>query len=139
MMGMRHAIALALAVGMAASPGWTQAADDAPAPEAESGTQDGLSLIEDGARLILRGLRQEMEPAVRDFRDLAEEVTPELRRWAEEMGPALRDLAGRIGDLNDYHAPEMLPNGDIILRRKVPLAPDTPDVPDMDPGGEIEL
>jgi hypothetical protein len=31
-----------------------------------------------------------------------------------------------IGDVRNYHAPEMLPNGDIIIRRRVPVA-DPPD------------
>ena len=78
---------------------------------------EGLSLIEQGARLLLRGLMAEMEPK-------------------------LRELERALDDLSAYHPPEILPNGDIILRRKVPLTPD-PDPEDdeveaEDPD-EIEL
>jgi len=40
------------------------------------------------------------------------------------LGPALRDLEEKIDDLNAYLPPEVLPNGDIIIRRKVPLLPE---------------
>jgi len=54
------------------------------------------------------------------------------------MGPAFGELMGKIDDLSVYHPPEMLPNGDIILRRKAPLDPDAPDQPPLDEG-EIEI
>jgi len=87
----------------------------------------GWSLMEEGARLMLRGLMSEMEPALRD------------------LEPAFRELQGIIGDLGVYHAPEILPNGDIILRRRVPLRPgpgddDAPGNALPPPaGGEIDL
>ena len=79
---------------------------------------------------------REMEPAMDDLRGLAEEMGPDLKRFVEEMGPAFGDLMGRIGDINAYHPPEMLPNGDIILRRKTPLEPEDETV---DPPGEGEI
>lgn len=80
--------ALALAV--------TAAAEE-PAPE---GTlRDGFSLIEEGTRLMLRGLMDDLEPALREMQD-------------------------RIGDLSSYHPPEVLPNGDILIRRRTPLLPE---------------
>ena len=39
----------------------------------------------------------------------------------------------KVGDLSAYHAPEVLPNGDIIIRRK------TPQETEPLPEGEIEL
>ncbi len=65
------------------------------------------------------------------------------------MEPALRDLAGRFSQLQGYYPPEILPNGDILLRRRpsgAPL-PDWPFLPgpgpggqeDPDPGAEIEI
>lgn len=81
----------------------------APATAQEQGDlSEGFSLLQEGTRLMLRGLLNEMEPA-------------------------LRDLGAAIDDLSAYHAPEILPNGDIILRRKVPLEPELP------PSGEIDL
>ena len=36
----------------------------------------------------------------------------------EEMGPALADLAAQVQDWSAYEAPEMLLNGDIVIRKK---------------------
>ena len=96
---------------------------------------EGLSLMERGAQMFIEGIMREMEPAMRDLQDLAEDMGPELRRFVEEMGPAFGELMGKIDDLNAYHPPEMLPNGDIILRRK------TPDEREPDPlqDDEIEI
>ena len=91
------------------------------APEAGTETEEGFSLMEEGAKLLLRGLMSEMEPALDS---MGEALT--------ELEPALRDLMLMIGDLRNYEAPEKLPNGDIIIRRKIsaPLAA---------PESEIEL
>ncbi|SPH18506.1 hypothetical protein DEA8626_02045 [Defluviimonas aquaemixtae] len=90
-------------------------------------TEQGFSLLGEGARIILRSMIDEMEPALKDLRrDFGDAMN--------EMGPALRDLAAMIGDLRNYHAPEKLPNGDIILRRKTPLEDRLPA-----PGEEIEI
>lgn len=97
--------------------------------------EENRSLIEDGARLLFEGLRRELGPALKGLRDRAEDMEPALRDFAEQMGPALRDLMSKIGDLSAYHPPEVLPNGDIILRRKTPeeLEAERP------PEGEIEI
>ncbi len=55
-----------------------------------------------------------------------------LEGLMQEIGPALKDLEGKIDDLNAYYPPEVLPNGDIIIRRKVPLAVPAPE-------GEVDL
>ncbi|MDP3961850.1 MAG: AAA+ family ATPase [Pseudorhodobacter sp.] len=102
-----------LALCLALTPVWGQ---EPPAPD------DGPSLLEEGARLLLRGLMAEMEPAIGD-----------MGKALAEMEPALRQLLALIGDIRNYHAPVMLPNGDILIRRKTP---DELAVPD---GGEIEL
>jgi len=74
------------------------AAQDAPSRESDQ-MSEGMSLLEEGTRMLLEGLMQ-------------------------ELGPALRDLEEKIDDLNAYLPPEVLPNGDIIIRRKVPLLPE---------------
>lgn len=76
-------------------------AQDSPEPE-------GRDLMSEALRLFMRGLLEEMEPAIDDFSALLE-------------------------NLDAYHAPEVLPNGDIIIRRKTPLEPEEP------APGEIEL
>ncbi|MEM8578143.1 MAG: hypothetical protein AAGF60_09855 [Pseudomonadota bacterium] len=80
------------------------------------------SLMERGAQLFLEGLLKEMEPALDEFEGLAEQIGPAFRDFAQAMGPALGDLMERIDDWTLYQAPEVLPNGDIIIRRK-PSAP----------------
>lgn len=49
-----------------------------------------------------------------------------LEQLFEEMGPALEELEGFVDDLNAYEAPEILPNGDILIRRKPDDRPATP-------------
>ncbi len=78
----------------------------------------GKSLMERGAELFLEGLRQEMEPTLEDLRGLADQLGPALQSFMQEMGPALADLAAQVQDWSVYETPEMLPNGDIIIRRK---------------------
>ncbi len=78
-----------------------------PAQAQDSDLKDGMDLMSQGTRLLLRGLMGEIEPA-------------------------LRELEGALQDLNAYHAPEILPNGDILIRRKDPKSV----VPEE---GEIDL
>ncbi|WP_170454532.1 hypothetical protein [Ruegeria arenilitoris] len=95
----------------------------APASAQDEG---GKSLMEQGAELFFEGLRKEMEPALEDLLGLAEQFGPAMQSFIEEMGPALAEIGGKVKDWSAYEAPEMLPNGDIIIRRK----PDVPDQPD---------
>lgn len=82
----------------------------AAAQEEGSDMSEGLNLLSEGTRLLLRGLVDEMEPA-------------------------LKELEGLVDDLNAYHPPEVLPNGDIIIRRRTPID----ETPEIEPGEEIEL
>lgn len=79
---------------------------------------EGPSLMERGARLFFRGLIEEMDPAMENLRDFAEEAGPAMESFMSEMGPALMDLMETVKDFSAYHPPEVLPNGDIILRKK---------------------
>lgn len=80
--------------------------------------EDSKSLMERGAELFLEGLRQEMEPTIEDLRGFAEQFGPALQSFLQEMGPALAELATEVKDWTAYETPEMLPNGDIIIRKK---------------------
>lgn len=122
--GMRHALLLAASLCLTA-----------PALSAQEDEGEGSSLIEQGARMFMEGLMQEMEPTMRELRGFAEEMGPQLREFADTMGPALAEILGQIEDLSHYHPPEMLPNGDIIIRRKTPQ--ELADEPE--PGEEIEI
>lgn len=101
------------------------------AAPAQQTDEDGRSLIEEGAKLFFRGLMEEVEPALKDLQALAEGMEPALQDFVANMGPALRDILGQVEDWSDYHPPEMLPNGDIILRRKQPA--------EVTPSPEVEL
>ncbi|WP_293574832.1 hypothetical protein [Phaeobacter sp.] len=94
--------------------------------------EGGSSLMERGAELFWEGLRQEMAPAIDDLKALAEGLGPSLQSFLSEMGPALADIASEIEDWSVYERPEILPNGDIIIRRKPDTQPDT--IPPQDNG-----
>ena len=75
---------------------------------------DGFSLMEEGAKLLFRGLMTEMEPALDEMGRVLGELEPALR----ELEPAMRELFAMIDDLRNYHPPVKLENGDILIRRK---------------------
>ena len=67
------------------------------------------------------------EEEMRELGALAERM---LRQFADEASPMVERLKALVDDLDAYQAPEMLPNGDIIIRRKrdaEPAAPKTDD------------
>ncbi|MBQ2261126.1 MAG: AAA+ family ATPase [Loktanella sp.] len=106
-----------------------------PALAQEDETDQGFSLMEQGARMIMRGLMAEMDPAISSLRDSVDEIGPVMGDFLREMGPGFAAFLNRIDDVRHYAFPEFLPNGDIILRRK-PDAPVWRPDPDSD---EIEL
>ncbi|MEM9709031.1 MAG: hypothetical protein AAF871_09575 [Pseudomonadota bacterium] len=58
-----------------------------------------------------------------------------LRGFLEELGPELQGLRDDLGAMGGYHPPEILPNGDILIRRRSPDG-----MPEPDPEtGEVEL
>ncbi len=91
MWGMKH-LAL-IPVLFCAAPLWAEAAPEISPDTAPPEAEDGWSLLREGSRLLLEQL-------------------------FDEMAPALEDLEGFVGDLNAYEAPVILPNGDILIRRK---------------------
>ena len=76
---------------------------------ADSHEEQGRDLMGEALKLFMRGLMAEMEPA-------------------------MEGMEGLLEDLSAYHPPEILPNGDIIIRRRTPVDRD----PD-DETGEVEL
>jgi len=110
----------------------------AASPAAAQDTEEGLNLIEEGAKLFLRGLMSEMEPAIEDFQNLIDDFGPAMQEFALEMGPVLSEMLERVDDFRHYSQPEFLPNGDIIIRRK-PTAPrfDPPPMDEITEGIEL--
>lgn len=99
--------------------------------------EEAPSLMERGMELFFEGLRQEMEPALEGLESFAQGLGPAMADMMEEMGPAFAELLERVDDFSNYQSPEMLPNGDIIIRRK-PEAPDVPP-PEIGKDGAVEL
>ena len=118
---MRQLIALCLI----AAPAFAE--DAPPVPE-----DDGFSLMEEGMKLVMRGMLAEMEPTL----DQMDEAFSKLEPSLQELGPKLMSLMSMIDDVGNYDFPVMLPNGDILIRRNVPLVPVEPE---PGPNGEIEL
>jgi hypothetical protein len=90
---------------------------------------DPPSLFEEGARKFFEALIDEMEPALQGMAEGMEE-------FAGKMEPMLRDLVRMMGSVTDYHAPELLPNGDIIIRKRLPGEELDPE---FGPDGDIEI
>ena len=82
-----------------------------------------LSLM--SAPLLAQGT-EEAEPKQFDFEKFADAAREVLDKLTEEVLPLLEDLGEKVGEISEYHAPEVLPNGDIIIRRKTPeeMAPE---------------
>ncbi|MGR3435359.1 MAG: hypothetical protein ACU0CO_10800 [Shimia sp.] len=104
-----------------------------PAAAQDEGGSSGMTLMQRGAELFFEGFMSEVEPAIDDLANLLADLGPGLQEMVEQMGPAFADLMERVDDLSNYEAPEMLPNGDIIIRRK----PEAPTLPET--GGPVEL
>ncbi|WP_206614999.1 AAA+ family ATPase [Mesobaculum littorinae] len=105
--------ATTLGLGLAFSSG--------PALAQDAGDDDNM--VSEGLRLFFRGILDDVEPHMRDMADA-------LEGW---------DLDGLdIDDLDNYQSPEVLPDGDIIIRRRDDAPPYRPELP-RDPDTEVEL
>lgn len=104
---------------------------------AQDSEEGGSSLMQRGAELFWKGLREEMAPSLEELEGLMAKIGPSMQSFLTEMGPALAEIADQVEDWSRYEAPEILPNGDIIIRRK----PDAPDSspPDAADNGSTDL
>ena len=108
--------------------GWCLAVSvlcSAPVAQAE---EAGRGLMQRGLELFLEGLQDEIGPTLDELEGLGESLGPAMRGFLEEMGPAMAGIFAEVSDWTLYHPPEILPNGDIILRRRTdPPEPDPPE------------
>lgn len=76
-------------------------------------------------------------PNEEDLRALGDYAEEMMRGLAERAAPMAEQLRALIDDIGAYQAPERLPNGDIIIRRKPDAAqppPASPTPSDDEPG-----
>ncbi len=121
---------LLFALCLVAAPAFAE--DALPVPPAKD---DGFSLMEEGMKLVMRGMMNEMQPTLDEMGKALQDMEPHLK----ELGPKLQQLIALIDDIQNYDAPVMLPNGDILIRRNAPLVPRPDALPQPGPNGEIEL
>ena len=69
----------------------------------------GISLMQQGAEMLLRHMMSKVDPGLEDMAQALKEAQPNLMK-----------LMALIDDIKNYHAPEVLQNGDILIRRKTP-------------------
>ena len=102
----------------------------------------GAALI--GACLAVSWMPAAAQPA--QDPPLPERMERALREMLEGVQPSLEDALeylrsfGGIDDPRHYELPELLPNGDIIIRRREdapPLSPETPDEPEGPPAEDL--
>ena len=78
------------------------------------------------AALTSAPAQAEQNSTIGRFFELLEQFSTDsediMQQFIDEMGPALTELQDTINDWSNYAAPVVLPNGDIIIRRK-------PDIP----------
>lgn len=99
---------------------------------------DGPTLMERGALLFMEGILKEMEPAIKELEGISDQMAPALKMFADEMGPKLAEILDQVEDWTAYQAPEILPNGDIIIRRKPDHPLVKPDSP-TEPAPQVDL
>jgi len=75
-----------------------------------------------------------MERGIENFmRNLLDQAEPHLDRLGRDLGdtlgavaPVLQDIGRLMDDVRNYHAPERLENGDILIRRRTDAPPPPP-------------
>ena len=125
---MKQIAIIILTLGLVAQPALAQ-------EDGQGADEDGFSLMEEGARLFMRGIMTEMEPAIDEMRKSLDELGPAFAEFAQSVGPAFAALLDKVDDIRHYQAPEILPNGDIIIRR----SPDAPAWTPPEDEGAVEL
>jgi hypothetical protein len=67
-----------------------------------------------------------------NLQDFAQQAGPSLLNFMTEMGPAFTELLDEVQDWSRYSAPEILPNGNIIIRLKPDADPKEPNEDEID-------
>ncbi|WP_168161499.1 hypothetical protein [Oceanicola sp. S124] len=113
--------------------------DDAPEDAPGDSAPGNTDLMREGLRLLFEGLSGGLDETIDQMGEAAEEAAPKLRDFVARMGPALVEALGKVGDLSNYEAPVVLPNGDILIKRKDEAPDYLPPVPGENPDGSVDL
>lgn len=100
--------------------------------QAPQETPPPSSKMQDGLRQFLEGLSDGVG-------ELTDRTGPALENFLRQMGPAFEDILGEIKDFSKYEAPQVLPNGDILIRRKDEAPQYLPPVPGENSDGSVDL
>lgn len=132
---MKYTLALVAALALPA------AAQDTVVPEQEPDLSTPLERFADEMRRnFMRDIAPELEGLLDqigpELQDMFDNIRPELEGLMTDVLPRLMEQIVTLGGLTYYELPEVLPNGDIIIRRK----PDAPAIEDLAPQNDpIEL
>ena len=96
-------------------------AQDAQPPDSEM--DQGMSLLQQGAELFLRGLMTEVQPQMQDMQKGLDDLGAKMGSALDQAQPWISALSSMVDDFGYYDPPERLPNGDIIIRRKSDAPP----------------
>lgn len=121
------ALVLSAALPLAAvaqSPAPMPSEEWSPPPATEPG---GATESESGLGLIERGVGTVFENLLRDLQPQMEDMARGLDQTFNRFAPVFDDISTLMDDIGNYGAPERLPNGDILIRRR-PDAPPPPPV-----------
>lgn len=71
-----------------------------------------------------------------DEQPLEDQLLDFFGELTDPLLPLIEDLTGQIQDLSNYHAPEVLPNGDILIRKRKREDVEPEAVPDVEDQGD---
>jgi hypothetical protein len=81
-------------------------------PPQEAPQDKGALSLSEMFEQILRGFLSEAEPQLRELERGFSALEPEIQRFLDELR-----------GMTQYHPPEILPNGDILIRRRATTPP----------------
>ena len=75
------------------------------------------------------------EEGANPFATLTDRLQSLVDKLTIELSPSLKGIEGWLNDLGAYELPEVLPNGDIIIRRRAPASV----LPETRPDGQVDI
>jgi hypothetical protein len=61
---------------------------------------------------------KDWEELRKGLEELSQGTQEFFESWVDDLGPLLNSLRDKVDDFQNYEKPEVLPNGDIIIRKK---------------------